>query len=537
MNSLVWNSQIFSNAKTFLERNIEKSIMIFSLILGIASTIYYYSHGLILAYGDAESHINIAKRVVSGITPGFGQLGGNWLPLPHILMMPFVLSDFLWRTGLGGSIVSVLCAVASSAFAYKIVKLMSFQTSAAVLAALIVICNPAILYLEVTPMGELPLIMTLFASVYFFIRWSIFDSILDLIISSFFILCGTLIRYDAWFVFLFSIVGIIIIGILKRFSYKKIEGITLLFTTLSMMGIVLWIGWNILIFKNPLYFLNSPYSTKSQQLSWLKRGELPSYKSIKNSIIFYTVDTTDNIGKIAAVLFILGIAVSVCMYFSKKHRKTKYAFLSSFLLLTPYPFYAITLYLGISIILIPGLVPKSFSSQLFNVRYGTMMIPGASVFIALLFASVNRFGKAIVLILILWQFYLLFKSGTTIVLSDALYGLSSRHPSPANLYIAKYYDYGFVMFDDFSRVANPVDLGIPMNKIIYVGNHPYWDVSLTQPIKYIRWFIFRKDENDVVWNELKNNFEFKKYYYGVYNNGRIFVYKLKPQYQFLQKRV
>jgi len=35
---------------------------------------------LTLAYGDAISHMMIARRVVAGRTPGLAQLGTTWLP-------------------------------------------------------------------------------------------------------------------------------------------------------------------------------------------------------------------------------------------------------------------------------------------------------------------------------------------------------------------------------------------------------------------------------------------------------------------------
>ena len=69
---------------------------ILALIVGMATTAWAFAHHVILAYGDSEAHLNIAKRVVSGLTPGLAQLGSVWLPLPHLLMVPFVINDTLW---------------------------------------------------------------------------------------------------------------------------------------------------------------------------------------------------------------------------------------------------------------------------------------------------------------------------------------------------------------------------------------------------------------------------------------------------------
>src|SRR3989338_825623 len=77
-----------------------KTIALTALLLALAATLFSFTKDYIALYGDAESHLNIAKRVVHSITPGFAQIGGIWLPLPHLLMIPFVYFDSLWRTGL-----------------------------------------------------------------------------------------------------------------------------------------------------------------------------------------------------------------------------------------------------------------------------------------------------------------------------------------------------------------------------------------------------------------------------------------------------
>jgi len=64
--------------------------------VSIASFFYYLRHGDLLLYGDAVAHINIARRVFDSQTPGPLQLGTVWLPLPHILMLPFIVSRWMW---------------------------------------------------------------------------------------------------------------------------------------------------------------------------------------------------------------------------------------------------------------------------------------------------------------------------------------------------------------------------------------------------------------------------------------------------------
>src|SRR5438034_5315327 len=80
-------------------------------VVSVASFFYYFHRGELLLYGDAVAHINIARRVFDSRTPGLLQLGTVWLPLPHLAMIPFLVSDRLWRTGVAGSIPSMIAYV------------------------------------------------------------------------------------------------------------------------------------------------------------------------------------------------------------------------------------------------------------------------------------------------------------------------------------------------------------------------------------------------------------------------------------------
>jgi 4-amino-4-deoxy-L-arabinose transferase-like glycosyltransferase len=274
-------------------------------------TMYYFLHGQTLAYGDAESHINIAKRVVSGLTPGFGQLGGNWLPLQHILVAPLVWNDWLWRTGIGGAVVSMLAFVFSSILVYKLVLLITEKRIAAMTAYLAFVLNLNIAYMQSVPMTEMPLIACMLASVYYFTKWAKLQAVHFLVLAAFFGLCGTLVRYDAWFLVGCEALGLIVIGIIYRWRWIKLEGLLILSGVVSTMGVGLWLLWNYLIFKQPLYFLSSPYSAKAQQLAFLQRGQLPSLHNWASSLHYYTQAFWDSSACLSALL--VGPAGSVML--------------------------------------------------------------------------------------------------------------------------------------------------------------------------------------------------------------------------------
>ena len=82
-----------------------------ALVLGFIALIVCVQRGYLLLYGDAVAHLGIARRILDSRNPGLVQLGGVWLPLPHLLMLPFVQKMEWWQNGLAGAWPSLLCYI------------------------------------------------------------------------------------------------------------------------------------------------------------------------------------------------------------------------------------------------------------------------------------------------------------------------------------------------------------------------------------------------------------------------------------------
>ncbi len=106
-----------------------------------------------LNYGDAVAHLHIARRVFDSRTPRISQLGSVWLPLPHILLIPFVQNYAWWATGLAGVIPSALAYIASCAGLYRLARHWLSPAPAALALAFFAL-NPNLLYLQTTAMTE-----------------------------------------------------------------------------------------------------------------------------------------------------------------------------------------------------------------------------------------------------------------------------------------------------------------------------------------------------------------------------------------------
>ena len=114
---------------------------------------YCVRHGTLLLYGDAVAHLHIARRVFDSITPGFRQLGSVWLPLPHILLLPFVWNMGWWRSGLAGACLSIPSYVLGCAGIYRLARMWLDMPAAIVVVAFYGL-NPGLLYMATTAMTE-----------------------------------------------------------------------------------------------------------------------------------------------------------------------------------------------------------------------------------------------------------------------------------------------------------------------------------------------------------------------------------------------
>lgn len=501
-------------------------VFILSLILSIASMSYFFMTDAIVAYGDAESHLNISKRVIHSITPGMAQLGGIWLPLPHLMMVPFVYFDTWWRTGLAGSIVSGLCFIITSLYLYRLMYLLTKNGLASFMTFLVFGLNPNILYMQATPMTELPLIMFFILSSYYFIRFIKDDSeIFSLMAAGVFGFCATLSRYDGWFLVLFEAMILGLMYLPRRIPFKRLVGRMIFFVTIAFFGIAIWMIWDYLILGDPFYFTNSQFSAKTQQEAWYLRGELPAYHNILQSFAYYFVTGMSNSG---VLVYLMGF-VGFILYLTRE--RSRQQVFTAIIMLVPFAFYVITLYMGQSVIFIPHLTPVSFEWRLFNVRYGLMIIPAVAFFLGYLFYKSTTNARLVIIAIFLAQFGLYLTGYSRVVsLEDGTVGLSAAKKVDAQSWMGVNYDGGLVLIDDYARSISIVRSTIPMQDIIYIGNKPYWDESLVEPEKYAKWIVMQK--SDSVWSALIDNQATQgrlyKYFNKVYTSPEILIFKRKP---------
>lgn len=520
--SFSFPEKFIESLKQFVEKRATLIIFFLLSMISIASFLYYLSNGLGLAYNDARSHLDIGRRVVENLKPGFAQLGSVWLPLPHLLMTVTIWNDFMWHSGLSGAIQSMISYVATGILIYLFLKQLHVNLFGRFVGVLVFATNINVLYMQSTAMTELLLLATMTAGCYELLMWHKEETLFRLVKAAFWIMLATLIRYDGWFLFAFATI-LVLFHTIRRYGYKTAEGVLVLFCTLGGFGIFLWLLWNQMIFKDALFFAFGPYSANAQQSQLEAAGVLGTKHNVLFSLQTYIYALIYNSGYLAIVLSLIG---AVMMWFDTRIKPhIRFATLA---LLAPLFFNIVALYLGHSVLFVQGLSGESW----FNVRYGLMMMPSIAIFIGYLAYRVPALRWVIVGLLLFATFFS-FANNDAVTIDDARLGASGKNVSEVSGWLRKHATEanGYVLISVASHDAIVFSSGLPMKRFIHEGTGQYWDLVTAHPDRWARWIILRtNDRNDLTYRVLENNKIFKTKYKMIHHFPFADIYELKPQY-------
>ncbi len=505
----------------YLEKNAVFLIVLVLLSTSIVAWLGFYDNGLGLAYNDARSHLNIGRRVVEGLKPGIAQIGSVWLPLPHVLMIPTIWTDFMWHSGLAGAIQSMASFVITGVLVYLFLKELSIPFYYRIFGVFLFAANLNVLYLQSTAMTELLLLATMTAGAFYLLLWTKDDRLIHLIGSSFFIMLATLIRYDGWFLLFFATL-IVVFETYRKKGFKAIEGTAVLYMSMGGLGIFLWLVWNLLIFKDPLYFAFGPFSAHSQQTQLEAAGDLPTKGNLILSTKMYLYALFYNSYTIPAILGFFGV---IAVWFSKRINLSIKVTLMT--LVAPLLFNVIALYLGHSVLFIQGISGTSW----FNVRYGIMLAPSIAIFVTFLLYEMKNL-KAVVAGLIFIIIFFGFGNYDAVTIDDARVGSSQKNVTEVSGWLRENAadKEGFVLISAASHDAIIFSSGMPMKKFIHEGTGLYWESAIALPDRWARWIIMRThDDNDLTFKGVKESGAIDKYnLVGKFPFADI--YELKPEY-------
>ncbi len=368
-----------------------------------AAIVWIWTHGAMLDYGDAVAHLHIARRVLDARFPRLTELGSVWLPLPHILMMPFAANFAWWATGLAGVIPSALAYIASCAGLYRLARNW-LGPAASTLALAFFALNPNLLYLQTTAMTEPLFLCEIVWTVAWLAEWRIcLDSDparaarLQLAIAAV-LVAAVFTRYDGWIVALiaWTSIGVALLrrgrGRLRRSPYFWLASAAVVAAPIA------WFVYNSVGFGDWLYFARGPYSAKAIELRTATHGAGPLHPGWHNpwvGLLFFV-----KVAELDAVLapawkslwgnltLVLAAAGTVAAWFAEKAkppaenwpdilacsaRRRALGWVA--LLWLPVPFYAWSVAYGWVPIFLPSWWPHSD----YNTRYGMELLPALAL--------------------------------------------------------------------------------------------------------------------------------------------------------------
>jgi len=462
-------------------------------IASFIAFLIYLRRGDILLYGDAVAHINIARRVFDSRTPGLLQLGTVWLPLPHLLILPFLLSNRLWQSGIGGSIPSLVAYVFGAIGIFRLVRSslnvhnrpdvpirIAAWTATAIYAA-----NPNLIYLQTTAMTE-PLYLALFIwAVVYFTEFAQLAPQAGLGEGkSALTRCGLclagacLTRYDGWFLAVAACaVAVLVAGRTKGWRGILHPGVRNL-VLISAAAPVFWLAYNGIVYRNPLEFANGPYSAKGieRRTAIANSPPHPGTGNLTVAATFFLKSAELNLlpsnwHRLWLALALLGTAT--VLLFDRR-------LWPLLLLWTPLPFYMLSVAYGG----VPIFLPPWWPHSIYNARYGVQLLPAFAVFVALVaywlmeFLRSRRARVAIVAgstILVVASYASVWYDGP-ISYQEAWVNSRTRLALESELtaYLKGLPSNSTILMYLGDHVGALQRAGIPLKRTIHEGNHRTW---------------------------------------------------------------
>jgi hypothetical protein len=301
-----------------------------------------------------------------------------WLPLPHILLLPFVQVYSWWANGIAGVIPSALAYMAACAGIYRLARHWLAPTPSALALAFFAL-NPNLLYLQTTAMTEPLFVCEMVWVAVWLVEWR---ASLDadakqsrrlLCMIAVALIAAIFTRYDGWIMALvaWSCMGL---ALARR---GKLRSLTFwIASVLIVAAPIAWFVYNAVGFGDWLYFARGPYSAKAIELRTMSHGAGPPHPGWHNpwvSLLFF-VKVAEMDAAAAAwgnVLLLVSLLGTAWAWLTERNR----AFTWALLLWFPVPFYAYSVSYGSVPIFLPPWWPHSW----YNTRYGMELLPALAL--------------------------------------------------------------------------------------------------------------------------------------------------------------
>jgi hypothetical protein len=441
--------------------------------IGAVALREFGARGWLLWFGDAEAHLNTARRLVDSRTLNYDQIGVYWLPLPHWIPSTLVCNDWWWRTGLAGGLPSMCAFVAACLFLFLAARRL-FASSAAAFAALALFAsNPNVLYLSSIPMTEPYFFAALFGLLYFTTLARQTGSVTAALAAGLIGCAGTLTRYEGWFLLPFAAVYLLT-------APKRRIALAAAFSFVSALGPLYWMAHHWYLTGDPFDFLYSEYSAKGIYERQIRAG-MARYRGDHDwsqAWLYFREAARLCAGTPLAALGLAGVAACLA----------KRVYWPLVLLALPPVFYVYSVWGAGTPIFVPHLWPSgAHGASYYNTRYGLAALPllalGAAGIVAVI-PGRWRIAAAIAVPLAAASPWLLNPSPEAwICWKEAQVNSVARRgwTGQAAHYLREHYRGGgiFTTLGDIAGVYR--EAGIPFAETLNECNWPHWGAALARP--------------------------------------------------------
>jgi hypothetical protein len=497
-----------------------------SACVGLASFIYYYSRGLTTAHYDAKAHLVVARRVFDALSPGYEQMGAHWLPLLHLLYLPFVMFESQYQTALLPSLLSVAAFALSGWLVYRIAVRCTGSAEAGIFAAVILVANANLEYLQSCPLTEPISILLLLLTTDALIAWR--DSGAGSLPwwPAVWASLGALCRYEGWYFFGGIVLLLACDWFAGRTTAKRALRAALVFGIVFALPIVAHFGFIYLRLGDTF-------------IQRVVRGTPDPYLTYKRPAL----STLYHLAELVQITAFVPLLVAASgMWVALRRRDRLAQRLPLFLLWLPSLTNISALYWGLiyrvrySVLLIPAVavfsgllaseparrpvfivgcavamalpVVGSFLSpdwqyQMFAPGPGSMALPALSLLWLLWAAAQNRYRWPL---LALCAFALQFPAlrGETRPILDETMEHEFIEPERAVVlrYLQAHYDGSRILIDMGKLAPLAYDSGFPLKDMVYnEGESQHWHAALECPETQVGWLCAQK--GDAVWEWLQ----------------------------------
>jgi hypothetical protein len=477
---------------------------------GTLAAIHYHRLGLTLAHYDARAHLVVSRRIFDSLVPGWQQVGGVWLPLPHLLNALPVQIDWLYRTGYSAVAISIAAMTLAAWSVTRAIHRASGSAAGGIVASALLILNPNISYLQSTPMTEPLLIASVFLAIACVAEWCLTTPQPSTTAAGWALVAATLTRFEAWPVvaLLIAIAFVVLVrsGVQTGDALRRVR------------GLALWPAWAALAF-----LVNSKITVGSWFVS--SGFFVPDNPAQRHLWLAWT-EVWNGLGRLSGPVLpwlavIAALAIGLRLFWSRRE--------------TVAP--AAGALLPILAVAACALLPWAayYQGHPVRIRYDVPLVATVAAIVgagvAILPRRVAPVAGAAIVALAVWQTPPLDSQAPVIVEARRL-AAEDAGRQPVSDYLSAHWDGQPIMMSMGSLAQYMHDLsaeGFNIRDFLHEGNGELWKYAMRTPRPFVEWIVIQeKTDRDEIFRQAQLDPRFLDGYARVVSGGGIVLYRRTP---------